>query len=87
MEKLKKAIELRKKRFSEQKWRNYHAENLSLTHFESGKSQKNCQSAVLSPENYAFEKLKIQRILRVDRAKELKFVKLFQLHTGIIFRF
>jgi hypothetical protein len=52
---------------SEQKLRNYHAENLSPSNFASRKTKK-CQPAVLSAENEAFEKLETQRILHVAQA-------------------
>ena len=34
-------------------------------------NQKNCQTAVRSPEKYAFEKMETQRILLVENACEL----------------
>lgn len=51
--------------------RNYHAEKLSKVYFAIYKTEK-IKKAVLSPEKYAFEKLKTQRILLVENDFELE---------------
>jgi hypothetical protein len=84
---LKKQLSAKIFRISEQKLRNYHTDFLSPTHFESRKFNKTTKKAVLSTKKYAFDNLKKQRILRVDRAFELKAVKLFQSLSYLFFDF
>jgi hypothetical protein len=66
---------------SEKKLQNYHVENLSQAKFESRKIKINCQSAVLSAENWAFEKLKNSAISACRPSLWAKSCKSIQFHT------
>ena len=85
--KIKKASELEKFCETEKNWQTYHANKLSQTHFESREIAKNYLPNFLSTENYAFEKLKIQRILLVENEFERKILPNYSRIRRKLFKF